>query len=299
MKPLSQSTIAHLREIADAPDFSGTRYSIIREIARGGMGVIYEAEDRELQRAVALKVLANEVSDANAAARMRAEAQTIARLEHPGIVPVHDAGELPDGRVYYAMKLVRGTRLDEYARSNRGRTDLLRLFIRLCEAVAFAHAHGVIHRDLKPENVMIGSFGEVLVMDWGVARSSTDASEPGLIIGTRGFMAPEQERGEAAIDARADVFALGRTLELLVDKTDRRITAIIRKATNADREQRYRHAGELRDDVTRYLDGQPVSAHRENVVEKIVRWLLRNQALVTIVLAYIVMRVIVFLWVNR
>jgi hypothetical protein len=136
-------------------------------------------------------------------------------------------------------------------------------------------------------------------MDWGVARSNTDASEPGLIIGTRGFMAPEQERGEATIDARADVFALGRTLELLVDKTDRRITAIIRKATNADRQQRYRDAGELGDDVTRYLDGQPVSAHRENVVEMIARWFLRNQALVTIVLAYIVMRVIVFLWVNR
>ena len=299
MKPLSQSTIEHLREIADAPDFSTTRYTIIREIARGGMGVIYEAEDRELSRAVAIKVLANEVADADAAARMRAEALTIARLEHPGIVPVHDAGELPDGRVYYAMKLVRGTRLDHHAREKRERADLLRIFIRLCEAVAFAHAHGVTHRDLKPENVMIGSFGEVLVMDWGVARSSGDASDAGLVIGTRGFMAPEQERGEVNIDARADVFALGKSLGSLITERDRRLTAIIRKATNADRELRYQDAGGLRDDIARYLDGLPVSAHRENVFEKTARWIVRNQALVTIVLAYIVMRVIVFLWINR
>ena len=297
MKPLSQSTIAHLREIADAPDFSGTRYTIIREIARGGMGVIYEAEDRELRRSVAIKVLANEVADTASAARLRNEAQTIARLEHPGIVPVHDAGELPDGRVFYAMKLVRGTRLDDYARQNPQHTELLRLFIRLCEAVAFAHAHDVTHRDLKPENVMIGSFGEVLVMDWGVARSSSEPSEPGLIIGTPGFMPPEQERG-GAINPRADVFALGKSLDVLIATKDRRLAAIIRKATNLDRELRYRDAGDLGADIGRYLDSLPVTAHRENVFEKAGRWITRNQALVTIVLAYLVMRVIVFLWMN-
>ncbi len=302
MKSLSDATVAHLRELADAPDVSATRYSVVREIARGGMGVIYEAEDRALQRGVALKVLAREVTDAGAAARMRREAQTIARLEHPGIVPVHDVGELPDGRVYYAMKLVRGETLAKAAAS-LPHSEMLRAFIRLCEAVAFAHAHRVIHRDLKPENVMIGSFGEVLVMDWGVARSIDDSSEAGLIVGTRGFMAPEQERGEATVDERADVFALGRILDVLVHTSDQRIPrallAIIRKATNADRELRYRNAGDLREDIVRYLDGQPVSAHRENLFEKSGRWLARNQALVTIVLAYIVMRVIVFLLTNR
>src|SRR5207248_224584 len=94
----------------------------------------------------------------------------IARLEHPGIVPVHDAGELPDGRFYYAMKLVRGRRLDEEAVRLPELAARLGLFQKTCEAVAFAHAHGVLHRDLKPQNIMVGEFGEVLVMDWGVAK---------------------------------------------------------------------------------------------------------------------------------
>src|SRR5439155_21174166 len=94
----------------------------------------------------------------------------IAGLEHPGIVPVHDLGVLPDGRVYYAMKLVRGKRLDEAAAIARDLFSLLRMFEKICDAVAFAHAHGVIHRDLKPQNIMVGPFGEVLVLDWGVAK---------------------------------------------------------------------------------------------------------------------------------
>ncbi len=102
------------------------------------------------------------------------EAQIIARLEHPGIVPVHDVGTLPDGRIFYAMKYVRGSRLDEYAAQGAPLRDRLRKFQAVCDAVAFAHAHGVIHRDLKPQNIMIGSFGEVLVLDWGVAKISDD-----------------------------------------------------------------------------------------------------------------------------
>jgi serine/threonine protein kinase len=205
---ISDSTIAHLRAVAELPDLAGTPYSIVREIARGGMAVVYEAVDSRLDRVVALKVLALERSSPDAAQRLRDEAKTIARLEHPGIVPIHDIGELPDGRVFYAMKLVHGETLAKYA-SECSTAELLRLFLRVCEAVAFAHAAGVVHRDLKPTNIMIGEFGEAIVMDWGVAASIDDRADPA---GTHGFMAPEQLRGEPA-DPRIDIYALGAMLE--------------------------------------------------------------------------------------
>ena len=170
MKWLSDDRLNHLRSIVGNPDFSSTKYTFVKELGRGGMGTVYLAEDTELNRHVAIKVLNTpEVTD-DLRNRMIREAQIIARLEHPGIVPVHDVGTLPDGRIYYAMKFVRGSRLDEYAAQGASLRDRLRKFQAVCDAVAFAHAHGVIHRDLKPQNIMIGSFGEVLVLDWGVAK---------------------------------------------------------------------------------------------------------------------------------
>src|SRR5205085_5288833 len=121
----------------------------------------------------------------------------LARLEHPGIVPVHDFGELADGRLFYAMKHVRGERLDRWAAAGPALRVRLDVFVRMCEAVAFAHAHGVIHRDLKPENVMVGEFGEVLVLDWGLATVKgplSSAASSGS--GTPPYIAPEQARGE-------------------------------------------------------------------------------------------------------
>src|SRR5258707_9609287 len=230
---LSDDAVVHLRTVADEPDFSGTRYRLVRELARGGMGVVYEADDVELQRHVAVKVLATELAGPAAAERMRAEARVIARLEHPGIVPLHDAGTLPDGRVFYVMKLVRGREAGAARRPQigvesvppaGGNLQTLRIFLRVCEAVAFAHARGVIHCDLKPSNVMIGEFGEVLVMDWGVAKAIGDCVP--AVAGTREFMPPEQERGEP-LDATADVFALGATLRMLPLKPKRRLEAVV------------------------------------------------------------------------
>jgi serine/threonine protein kinase len=283
---LADDAVARLRAIADEPDFSATRYRLVHELARGGMGVIYEAEDLELQRRVAIKVLATELASRDAAERMRAEARVIARLEHPGIVPLHDAGTLPDGRVFYVMKLVRGRTLAE--------SDNLRVFLRVCEAVAFAHARGVIHCDLKPSNVMVGEFGEVLVMDWGVAKSIGEEA----VAGTRGFMPPEQERGEA-LDAAADVFALGSMLRMMATAPPRRLAAIIDKTTSADRAARYPTANELAADIVRFIDGQPVSAHRETLLERAGRWLDRNRALVALILGYLVMRAIVLIVAHR
>lgn len=279
MRFLSDDAIAHLREITEMPDLGGTRYELVRELGRGGMGVVYEVRDRELERNVAMKVVEKDWS---------AEARIIAALEHPGIVPVHDTGVLPDGRLFYTMKLVRGTRLDEWTKGAHGITERLRLFARICEPIAFAHSQGVVHRDLKPENVMVGEFGAVLVMDWGI---------PG--VGTPGYMSPERARGENA-DVRSDVYALGAVLSFLMrdQQIARALAAVISCAMSTDSAARYADAQALADDVLRHLDQEPVSAYRESVIERAGRWLTRHRALVTLMAAYIVMRVIVFLWMR-
>jgi serine/threonine protein kinase len=240
---ISDNAIGHLRQVVDWPDLEGTRYRIIEPIARGGMGTVYLAEDGQLDRQVALKVLSG-VGAGGSAERMLQEARIIARLEHPGIVPVHDVGQTPDGRIYYVMKVIRGRRLDQHFDDSATLADRLRVFERICEAVSFAHAHGVIHRDLKPQNIMLGAFGEVLVLDWGVAkllddggsedmlseaegqtviddpqRTQTLATARGTVVGTPAYMAPEQARGDIeAIDQRCDVFALGAILCFLLTR---------------------------------------------------------------------------------
>src|SRR3989442_641658 len=151
--------------------------------------------DKALHRLVALKVIqpAEAYLDAAATERLLDEARILARLEHPGIVPVHDAGVLPDGNIYYTMKFVEGRRLDR----NGSVPDLLRVFQKVCETVAFAHAHGIVHRDLKPENILVGSFGEVLVTDWGIAKIIGKLGEPaGTVVGTPEYMSPEQARSD-------------------------------------------------------------------------------------------------------
>jgi serine/threonine protein kinase len=308
MRWLSDDKLNHLRAVVNNPDFSSTKYTVVKELARGGMGTVYEAEDRELDRRVAIKVVNTPDVTEDLKQRMVREAQIIARLEHPGIVPVHDVGTLPDGRIFYAMKLVLGSRLDEYA-AGASLRDRLRKFQAVCDAVAFAHAHGVIHRDLKPQNIMIGSFGEVLVLDWGVAKIRDNPCESvayqtmeGTVIGTRHYMSPEQARGEIdQLDERSDIYALGAVLYFLLsdqNKVSKAAKAVCSKAMAEAKGSRYSTASDLSADIGRLLDSEPVSAYRESVIEKVSRWVSKNRFLVLLVLAYLLMRIF-FIFTTR
>lgn len=361
---LSDAALDRLRVGAGAPDLSGTRYRLVRRIGRGGMGAVYLAEDGTLERRVALKILDRPDPKGHLAARLVREAHVLARLEHPGIVPVHDVGTLPDGRFFYTMKLVRGDRLDHHLRRGGSLQERLRLFVRICDAVAFAHAHGVLHRDLKPENIMVGPFGEVLVMDWGVAkilgnepgrdagdptgpadvvtaslaspagitpenvdteppvpldRRSTTATgalpmrtEHGVVLGTPGYMAPEQARGDIDhLDARADVFALGAILRFMVSGArpgeevgptvvlPRPLAAIVARAMNDAPEGRYASAEELAADVARFQDGEPPLAYPEGLLSKAWRIVGRHRVAVLLLLTYVVVRGMVLVFLGR
>src|SRR5262245_29449377 len=167
---LSNAVVECLRDVVTRPELPSDRYTIVEPIGRGGMGSVYVARDEQLGREVAIKVSNAAAPSDDLDQRLRQEAHVLATLEHPGIVPVHDAGRLADGRWFYVMKLVRGETLAQHAPSLEHEAARLAVFERVAETVAFAHAAGIVHRDLKPSNVMVGQFGEVLVLDWGVAR---------------------------------------------------------------------------------------------------------------------------------
>ena len=316
---LSKDSIDRLQKVLEEPDLEGTRYRVIERIGRGGMGSVYLAEDFELQRKVALKVMNLTDPSGDIAKRMWREARIVAQLEHPGIVPIHDVGVLPDGRVFYAMKYVQGSRLDQYRSKGATSTEILRLFQKICEAVSFANAHGVIHRDLKPENIMVGPFGEVLIMDWGIAKvlrnsdpiasahseseaqqnSETD-TQHGTVIGTKGYMSPEQARGETeSLDQRTDVYSLGAILSFLLPQTDKRLAAICKKAMAESPADRYFGGEQLASDIANFFDHQPISAYRENLVERALRWIDRNRFVVYLIVTYLILRFLVLLLINR
>jgi serine/threonine-protein kinase len=280
----------------EMPDLSSDpgRYQLLGEIGRGGMGAVLKGRDVDLGRDLAVKVLLEKHRDhPEMAHRFIEEAQIGGQLQHPGVVPVYELGQFPDRRLYFAMKLVKGRTLAALLEARKDPADdrprFLSIFEQVCQTVGYAHARGVIHRDLKPSNVMVGSFGEVQVMDWGLAKvlgqggaaddqktrrghdesiirtvrtgSDAGASRAGSVLGTPSYMAPEQARGEIdRLDERADVFGLGSILcEILTGHpayTGRAGDEVHRKAA----------AGDLADAVARLdacgADGELVGLAR-------------------------------------
>ena len=320
------------------PEVSHTLYRTADEIARGAMGRIIAAEDQRLHRPVALKELLDP-TDENIT-RFQREALITARLQHPGIVPVYEAGRWPTGEPFFAMKLVSGQPLDQVIAGATTLPERLAILPRLaaaCDAIAYAHSQRIIHRDLKPGNVLIGEFGETVVIDWGLAKdldavelyesanrgprmprtsrpmetNSSTLTVAGSVMGTPAYMAPEQARGET-VDQRADVFALGAMLYHVLagappynarTATDviaaaalgnivpfatrekhapRDLVAILDRAMAPEPADRYPHAGELADELRRFLTGSLVEAHRYTVLQRLGRFVKKHRAAVTI-----------------
>ncbi|NOT35107.1 MAG: serine/threonine protein kinase [Candidatus Eisenbacteria bacterium] len=351
MTHLDDDAIHRLQRVLDAPDADESRYRVGARIGEGGMGVVYEAEDLHLGRQVALKVLSLERLSADAVERMTREARVLARLEHPGIVPVYDVGAMPDGRAYVAMKRVRGRLLDGITPGLSIR-ERLRLLLRVCEAVGFAHSAGVLHRDLKPANVMVGEYGEVLTLDWGVAKirgasalggearegearegeareggtrggetrsePSSGATRDGTIVGTPGYMSPEQARGEIeALDERSDVYGLGAILHFLLVGTPPRastglgaeaaalaavpapLRSIALRSLAPLPAARYESASAMAADLQRWLDGSRVLAHREGWIERLERVAAPHRTAIVLVLAYLAVRAVMLVVYGR
>ncbi|HEY0252000.1 MAG TPA: serine/threonine-protein kinase, partial [Kofleriaceae bacterium] len=292
------------------------RYVVLGEHGRGGLGRVYRARDLELGRDVAIKELLarSELSEI----RFLREALITARLEHPGIVPVHEAGRWPDGTPFYAMKLVAGRPLRELIEQSATvelRISLLHHVIAVADAIAYAHDHHIIHRDLKPSNVIVGDFGETIVIDWGLAKDLSagddvvlvgeilgsgrlnDLTQEGTVVGTPSYMAPEQARGEQ-VDQRADVFAIGAMLWELCSLQrvpplrlearnrmlrragiDEDLAVIIDKCLAHDPSQRYRNAGELASDLKAFKAGTRITARAYSPVARLVHWTRRHRAL--------------------
>jgi tRNA A-37 threonylcarbamoyl transferase component Bud32 len=311
---------------AGAPLEADSRYAMRSVLGAGGMGEVRLCEDQLIGREVAVKVIhAARREDARAVSRFIREARIQGQLEHPSIVPVHDLGRTPDGGVFFTMKRVRGKTLatilagqkagDRELSDQYSDRKLLTAFVTVCLAVELAHRRGVLHRDLKPANIMLGDFGEVYVLDWGIARlagagaessdrvvmpaDSSAMTRAGELIGTPGYMSPEQAGG-AELDARSDVYALGailfeclthrplhegeRVVEVLtstlhgvnarpsVRAPDRMIApeleAICVRATALDPRERFSSARELASAVERFLDGRRDSERRRQLADE-------------------------------
>ncbi|MCX4241207.1 WD40 repeat domain-containing serine/threonine protein kinase [Paraliomyxa miuraensis] len=283
------------------------RYADGGLLGRGGMGEIRSAHDRRLGRTVAIKTPVG--CDRSAERQLVAEATLTAGLAHPGIVAIHDAGITADGRPFYTMPIVQGRSLAEALGERPRLTERLRLvrhFLDACEAIAYAHSQGLLHRDLKPGNILVGRFGETLVVDWGLAGPA-GVAPPG-VVGTPGYMPPEQARREV-LEPSADVYALGVTLRELVTGARHgrpgpgvpsELWAIVVRATQPLPADRYPDGHALAEDVEAWFEGRRVAAHRYGVRELVMRiWAAHRVPLVIAVLAIVGIGVAIGVGVRR
>jgi hypothetical protein len=305
------------------------RYILGKEIARGGMGRVVEAEDTLLGRTVAVKEAL--MLDDALLQRFERETQITARLEHPSIVPVHDAGHSPSGAPYYVMRKVSGKPLEDLVRAAYSLSERLALLTHVlaaANAVAHAHGRGVIHRDLKPNNILVGKLGETVVIDWGLGKVIGEVEEVGQptirgddidtlrtrhgeLVGTPGFMSPEQLRGKP-VDERADVYALGATLYYLLARripheaktgddiiraalsgppkpvrdlvpgVPPELATIVERALAPGLDVRYRDAAGFAADLEQFLKGRLVASHRYSRRERAARWVRRHRLAVSV-----------------
>ncbi len=292
-------------------------YEVVRVLGEGAMGVVYEALQPSPRRRVAVKVLRGALGDARATERFEREAAVLARLSHPGIAVIHEAGRGADGRAFLALELVEGLTLLDHARERglgrRARVELLRA---VCAAVQHAHARGVVHRDLKPSNVLVDGAGQPKVLDFGLARladaagvAGARATLSGTVLGTPAYMSPEQARGASAGPA-SDVYALGVMLHELVtgalpidvagrplveaarrvcEQTPRRpsrlvpglereLEAVLLRCLEKDPARRYADAGALGDELGNWLDGRPVLARPPSATRRLAGLVRRHRA---------------------
>jgi len=315
------------------------KYNIKDELGRGGMGTVYSAEDLSLDRRIALKTGIGSPNDSKVRRFIR-EAKITAKLEHPNIIPVHDHGINSKGEYYFTMKQVKGEELkeilDKLAKGKRSYcaeytlNKQLQIFNKILDGVGFAHSKGIIHRDLKPANIMVGEFGEVQIMDWGLAKDKSaediiadgeiESTEKGLtmdgaVMGSPGFMAPEQADGRIEdVDEQSDIWSLGAILYNMLSfknpvegksvrdivtktalgkiihlnkrlkaskKTDvpKELESIAMKALSPEKEDRYQSATDFKQDINSHLENRPVSAHRHSLVQRISKWAQRHPTL--------------------
>jgi serine/threonine protein kinase len=301
------------------------RYQIVAEHGRGGLGRVFRARDKELGRDVAVKELLSRGSTSEL--RFFREALITARLEHPGIVPVHEAGRWPDGTPFYAMKLVAGRPLKaliDECKTIEDRLALLPHVIAVADAIAYAHDRKIIHRDLKPSNIIVGDFGETVVIDWGLAKDISDQAPvadavedgpyrtaatiagdgvtvAGSIVGTPAYMSPEQALGEA-VDERADVYAIGSILYELCAGTPPRddaraarklrrvppdLAVIVSRAVDV-LEARYPSAGELANDLHFFDTGHRIRSRKYSALGVVALWARRNRGVAVTLAAALV-----------
>ena len=305
-----------------------TRYSMLEAFAEGGNATVSIARDRNLRRIVAIKSLKKEGENTTGSVEaFVAEAKVTAQLDHPAIIPIYGlTGDSEGDGVHLSMKLVNGRTLRDYLRNLKMNYKLrgiakfdeaallrkrLELFLRVCDAVAYAHHRNIMHRDLKPENIMLGEYMEVYVMDWGLAKAIPKEDEAVAdnekIVGTPRYFSPEALRG-GRCDARADIFSLGLILQEIVTlrcavggkddkehmerivnaelepiehlfkwRIDKPLAAIIRKATAYRPEERYQSVNDFSEDLRRYMGGLSVSACPDNLLMKVSRYFFRRR----------------------